>query len=131
MLPPDSPLFLNGRGERFDKPTRKGNRNQQIPNQFGRLLSRIRADDHEVTSLSFGKLRKTAADLMRRFSDGEVSGVFLCHGQPVRTDNLADVYTNRPFGKVFATLRLVEEHLKAVFEAAGKEPFPKGSSSEK
>ena len=33
----DALLFLNGRGERFDKPTRKGNCNQQIPNQFASL----------------------------------------------------------------------------------------------
>jgi hypothetical protein len=30
------------------------------------------------------------AQVIRRFSDGEVSGVFLCHGQPVRSDSLAD-----------------------------------------
>jgi integrase len=86
---PANPLFLNGRGERFDKPTKQGNRNQQIPNQFARLRKRIRNENQELTNLSFGKLRKTAADLIRRFADGEVAGVFLCHGQPVRTDDLA------------------------------------------
>ncbi len=116
---PACPLFLNGRGERFDKPTQSGNRNQQIPNQFAPLP---KTDSNELARNArfvLWEIRKTAADLIRRLSDGEVPGVFLCHGQPVRTDNLADVYTNRPFGKVFATLRKVEEHLKQVFEAAG------------
>lgn len=94
------------------------------PNQFTRLKQRIQKDGHEISNLSFGKLRKTAADLIRRFSGGKVAGVFLCHGQPVRTDDSADVYTNRPFGKVFAAIRQGETHLQAVFEAAGAEPFP-------
>lgn len=123
-LDPGSPLFLNGQGERFDKPTKNGNRNQQIPNRFARLRKRIRNEGREISPLSFGKLRKTAGDLVRRFSDGEVAGVFLCHGQPVQSDDLSDVYTNRPFGKVFAAIRRVEDHLQTVFEAAGREPFP-------
>lgn len=122
-LDPASPLFLNGQGERYDKPTKNGHRNQQVPNQFARLQKRIRKAGHEVSSLSFGKLRKTAGDLIRRLSDGEVAGVFLCHGQPVQSDDLSDVYTNRPFGKVFAAIRRAEEHLQSVFEAAGPEPF--------
>jgi hypothetical protein len=121
---PEAPLLLNARGERYDKPTSSGNRNQQIPNRFAALRARVRKDGHEMSDLSFGKLRKTSADLVRRFSDGEIAGVFLFHGRPVQTDDLADVYTNRPFGKMFAAIRRVEEHLQSVFEAAGPEPFP-------
>jgi DNA-binding NarL/FixJ family response regulator len=43
--------------------------------------------------------------------------------QPVKEDELADLYTNRPFGKVFDALRRVEEYLKSVFEAAPGDPF--------
>ncbi len=61
--------------------------------------------------------------MIRRFSDGEVSAVFLCHGQPVTSDELADVYTSRPFGKVFTAIRKAEEYLQPVFDAAGSKPF--------
>jgi len=42
--------------------------------------------------------------------------VFLCHGEPVRTDSLIDIYTNRPFAKVFKAIRLARERLQPVFE---------------
>jgi DNA-binding NarL/FixJ family response regulator len=47
----------------------------------------------------------------------------MCHGQPVATDNLTDVYSNRPFGKVFKAIREVQEYLQPVFAAAGATPF--------
>ena len=124
---PEGPLLLNSRGEPYDKPTKGSHRNQQISNRFGDLIRRIRTKHADFPKLSFGKLRKTAGDLIRRFADGEVAAVFLTHGQAVKSDDLSDVYTNRPFGKVFAAIRKVEEHLRPVFEAAGPEPFPRPS----
>ena len=62
-------------------------------------------DYPDFRTLSFGKLRKTAGNLIKRFSDGETAGVFLCHGTPVKTDALSDVYTNRDFAKVFAAIK--------------------------
>ena len=35
--------------------------------------------------------------------------VFDCHGRPVTSDNLTDVYSNRPFGKVFQAIGRTEE----------------------
>lgn len=122
-LCPESILLLNHKGEPYDKPTVSGNRNQQIPNRFADLIRRIRRDNNSIAGLSFNKLRKTAGDLIRQLSDGEVAGVFLCHGQPVKTDDLADVYTNRPFGKAFEALRRMQNYLQPVFEAAGPKPF--------
>jgi len=66
--------------------------------------------------MSFCKLRKTAGNLIRDNSDGEIAGIFLCHGQAVKTDDLADVYTNRPFKKVFTAQDRVWEFLKDIFE---------------
>lgn len=120
---PQARLVLNDNGQPYDKPSSSGNANQQISNRFGDLLNRIQADDNQIRELSFGKLRKTAGDLIRRFSDGETAGIFLCHGQPVKSDNLADVYSSRPFGKVFAAIRRVEEYLMPMFDAAGPEAF--------
>jgi len=116
-------LLLNDHGEPYDTPTKSGNRNQQIPNRFHDLIRRIRTDYKDFPSLSFGKLRKTAGDLMRRFADGELHAVFMCHGQPVATDDLTDIYSNRPFGKVFRAIRAIQEYLEPVFEAAGPNPF--------
>ncbi|MCA9228783.1 MAG: hypothetical protein KDA47_24370, partial [Planctomycetales bacterium] len=101
---PAARLLLNSRGEPYDKPHKNGNANMQIPNSFARLMKRIEADQHKITRLPFKMLRKTGGDLVKRFSDGEVAGVFLCHGQPVASDDLSDVYTQRPFGKVFRAL---------------------------
>lgn len=123
---PEEKLLINDKGQPYDKPSKSGNANQQISNRFGDLLTRIKDDKNTIRKLSFGKLRKTAGDLIRRFSDGETAGVFLCHGQPVETDSLADLYSSRPFGKVFAAIRRVQEYLKPVFEAAGDGPFRPG-----
>ena len=120
----DAPLLLNEKdAQPYDRPTEGGNRNQGIPNRFADLIRRIKIDHQDFRPLSFGKLRKTAGDLIRRLSDGEIFGVFMCHGQPVATDDLADVYSNRPFGKVFDAIKKVQEFLQPVFEAAGPSPF--------
>jgi hypothetical protein len=119
----EAPLLLNDKAEPYDNPTKSGNRNQQIPNRFADIIRRVRTDHEDFRSLSFGKLRKTAGDLIRRFSDGEIFGVFMSHGQPVVSDDLADVYSNRPFGKVFAAIRKVQEFLTPMFDAAGPMPF--------
>ena len=95
----------------------------QVPNRLGNLIRRVRNSGEEIRSLSFGKLRKTAGNLIRQFADGEVAGVFLSHGQPVRTDDLLDVYSTRPFGRVFKAIRDVEKYLEPMFSAAGPDPF--------
>ncbi len=118
-----SRLILNERGTPLDQQTKGSNSNQAVPNQFARLIERIRDDGQEIRPLSFGKLRKTASDLIKRHSDGEIAGVFDCHGEPVKTDSLSDAYTNRPFGKVFRAIRVVETYLGPVFAEAGSAPF--------
>jgi hypothetical protein len=120
---PSVRLLLNDRGQAYDQPSTGGNPNQQIPNRFSDLVRRVRAKGEDIRRLSFGKLRKTAGNLIRQFADGEVAGVFLCHGQPVATDNLLDVYTGRPFGRVFQAIREVEKYLEPMFLAAGATPF--------
>lgn len=120
---PGSRLLVNGRGQPFDKTTKTGNSNRQIPNRFVRLVQRIADDGHQINKLSFKMLRKTGGDLVKRFSDGEVAGVYLCHGHPVATDDLSDAYTQRPFGKVFHAIREVENWLAPMFAAGGPKPF--------
>ena len=121
---PDSHLFLTEQGYPLTRQTSGGNRIQRIPNIWDGLLRRVRKDHPDFRKLSFGKLRKTAGDLVKHFSNGEVAGVFLRHGNVVKTDDLLDLYTNRSFGKLFRALREVEKHLQPMFDAAPEDPFP-------
>ena len=112
----DSLVLLTDDGHSMIEPTEGGNAKQRIPNLWNNgLLKRVRRDHTTFRTLSFGKLRKTAGNLVKRFSDGEISGVFLCHGTPVPSDSLQDVYTNRPFARVFRALQSVEGFLKPMF----------------
>lgn len=120
---PEARLLLNDKGEAYDRPTKSGNPNQQIPNRFKDLICRVREDNNEIRSLPVSKLRKTAGDLVRQFSDGETASVFLMHGRPFEQDDLLDQYTRRPFGNVFEAIRKVQDHLQPVFDAAGPTPF--------
>jgi hypothetical protein len=116
-------LLVTGTGQRYDTPTRGNHPNYQIPNSWFALTERIRKDDLEFRKLSFTKLRKTAGNLIRKVAGGEVAGVFLSHGTPVPADRLLDVYTNRPFAKVFEALDRVGEQLRPVFATVAL-PFP-------
>ena len=121
---PDAVLLVSEHGEPLFHETESGNAGRRIQNLwYGGLLRRVLKDHPDFRTLSFGKLRKTAGNLVRRFSDGETQGVFLCHGQPVKSDELSDIYSNRDFAKVFAAIRAVGEHLQPVFDAAPREPF--------
>ena len=119
---PEQRLILNNNGMPLDKQSLRGNPSRQIPNSFARLKQRIRDDENAISDLPFKYLRKTAGDLMRRFSDGEVAAVFLLHGQPVKADRLSDAYTNRPFGKVYEAIRRVEEFLQPVIAEVTGDP---------
>ena len=110
-------------GSRSSRQQSQKNRNSRIPNLWLSLISRILKDHPNFRRLSFGKLRKTSGNLIKRFSDGEIAGVFHCRGNPVKTDELSDVYTNRPFAKVFAAIRQVEKYLAPMFDAC-PDPFP-------
>ena len=113
---PDQRLLLTSEGNPLDKPSGAGNPSRQIPNSFQRLKKRCTDNGEPVSDLPFKCLRKTSGDLIRRFSDGEVAGVFLLHGSPVKQDTLSDVYTNRPFGRVYRAIQKVEAYLQPVFE---------------
>jgi len=118
-------FLVNQRGLAYDTPTAKNDRNQQIPNLWNGLTQKIRNDeDHkDFRKLSFGKLRKTAGNIIRKEGDGEVAGVFLCHGNPVKSDELLDFYTHRPFARVFETIDIVGQNLSPIW-ATVEAPFP-------
>ena len=106
---PDSLLFTTEDGGPIWHLTAGGNSGQQIRNMWATVMQAVIAKHPEVRNLSLGKLRKTAGDMIREVAGGEVNGVFLCHGKPVKSDELSDVYTNRPWKKVFAAQETARE----------------------
>jgi integrase len=114
---PDSLLFVTKDGSPMYRQTEGGNNGQQIPKMWGYVLKNARAAHPEVRKLSFNKLRKTGGNFIKHApgSDGEVAGVFLCHGHPVTSDELSDAYTNRPWKRVFEAIQKVREQLAPMF----------------
>jgi hypothetical protein len=107
-------LLVTKKGQRYDIPTKGNHPNYQIPNSWIKLTDRVRKDHKDFRALSFNKLRKTAGNFVRERASGEIAAVFHCHGKPVPTDNLLDVYTNRPFRKVFDALDNVGKALEPI-----------------
>ena len=116
-------LLVNGKGLRYDAPTKSNNPNYQIPNGWSLLSKRIRKHQPDFRILSFNKLRKTAGNLVRSEAGGEIAAIFLCHGNPVPADALLDLYTNRPFAKVFTAIERVGEKLRPLWSGV-EVPFP-------
>jgi hypothetical protein len=121
-IKPDSrTILLSADGNPYNARTKTGNKSSRIPNLWKNLQRTVQKEQPGFRYLPFKQLRKTAGQLVKEASDGEVAGVFLCHGKPVKSDILADVYTNRPFRKVFAALDQVEKHLVSMLAVA--DPF--------
>jgi hypothetical protein len=116
-------VLVTSKGQRYDAPTRGNHPNFQIPNSWIKLTDRVRKDHTDFRALSYNKLRKTVSNLVREAESGEIAAVFLCHGKPVQTDSLLDLYTNRPFAKVFEVLDRVGDTLAPLW-AAVTDPFP-------
>jgi hypothetical protein len=116
---PHRNLLLTKDGQRYYRKTGGGkNRSQIFNNKWQDLVERVQKNEKDFPYFSFSTLRDTAGDLVRQAADGEVSSTFLMHGQPVKKDDLLDLYTKRPFGKVFEALRRLQVDLKPMFDAA-------------
>lgn len=108
-------------------PTEGNNTSKKIPNAWNRLLRRIRKHEaHEkFRMLGFHHLRKTAGDLIRKLSDGETMAVFLRHGKPVKSDPLAERYSNPAFQKVFDAQKRLWEFLSDIFTPLEEVELPR------
>ena len=103
-------VLLAGKGEPWIR--------QRFANVWNRLLKRVTNEHPDFRRLPFKTLRKTGAQLVRHHGGGEIMGVFLCHGKPVPTDALSDVYSNRPFDRVAEALEAVHADLTPMFGAS-------------
>jgi integrase len=123
----DSPLpqlLLTRTGKPLDTATVANNKNAKIQNLWASTLRRVRADDPKFPVLSFNKLRKTAANMVRVEAGAEAASLMLAHGRGGE-DDLLDVYTDRPFASLHSALSLLDARLQRVWDAAA-DPFPEG-----
>ena len=124
----DALLCLTERGLPFVGQTEGGNNSTRLSKHwYGGLLDRVCKDYPDFKRLSPKCLRKTSGNMIREIAGGEIMAVFHCRGQAVRTDHLADVYSNRPFGKVFRAVEEMQAKLEPMFEAVQGERFPRGA----
>lgn len=122
----DALLCLTDRGLPFAGQTEGGNNSSRISKHwYGGLLRRVQNDYPDFRRLPPKSLRKTSGNMIREIAGGEIMAVFHCRGQAVKTDHLADVYSNRPFGKVFKAIEQMREKLRPMFEAVQGESFPR------
>ncbi len=102
--------------------TRGGNKTSRVANFWNDLIERVRKTDKPFRHLPAKNLRKTAGNLIRSIAGGEVQGIFLAHGQVVATDHLSEVYSNRPFAKLFTAIDEMHDRLQPLWDALRK-PF--------
>ena len=89
-----------------------------IANRWSKLLDRVKKDHANFRRLPFKYLRKTAYQLVLEVSSShEVAGTFQGRGQ-LASDEHADVYGRRLFGRVFEANNLVRSRLAPMFQAA-------------
>lgn len=115
-------LLMTTGGKPFYRLTGGGNRNHRFAGAWTSLTNRVRKDHPDFPEKSFGKLRKTGGNMVRRLAGGEIYSVYICHGNPVKADDLAELYSNRPYAKLFETLQRIEGELQPLWDAV-PEPF--------
>lgn len=121
---PNSFLMLTKTGLPYIGQTKGGNHSTKVYSMWrDKLLKRVRLHEHDFRTLPPKSLRKTSGNEIRDIADGEVQAVHLSHGQPVKSDDLAEIYSNRPFRKVFESLEVYERRLQPLWDAV-PDPFP-------
>ena len=117
-------LFLDANGGLIIEYTSGGNANQTIPSAWQRLTDRVRKDHAKFKDIGFKFLRKTMTDWVRDEFGGEIANIFSFHGAVLpESDNILEVYSNKPFWRVHQACGWLRQKLAPVF-AKVPEPFP-------
>jgi DNA-binding CsgD family transcriptional regulator len=129
-------LLITKTGQLFYRQTAGGkNRSQIFNNKWRALIARVQKSHSDFPNFPFKTLRITSSDLVRQMADGEVASTFLLHGKPVESDDLLDLYTKRPFAKLFEVLKAMQVEFQGVFDAApddlGEQPMQQYTAMEK
>jgi hypothetical protein len=117
-------LLVTRSGRPLDAPTRGKNKSDKIYSSWQNLYRTVRSEHGEIKYLPFKYLEKTATDWIRAKYGGEVANLFTSHGKPVKSDLLLEVYSSKPFARLFEALDALAEHLLPMFEIA-PEPWMK------
>lgn len=86
-------------------------------NTWRRLLDRVRKSRPDFPMYPFGSMRDTLPDVIRRDYSGELASMCLAHGNPCTADNLLEVYSNKPFGRLHEAVRGAAAQFAEVFAA--------------
>ena len=100
----------------------KVRRTGAIPNSWNALNIRISDHEKDFKVLSFGKLRKTGASIVRKLAGAEIASVYLAHGKPYGQDKDLEAYADRPYGKLFDALDDFHKHLQPLWKSV-ENPF--------
>lgn len=108
-------VFVSERGKPYTAKTSGGNRSGLLGRMWDNTC--LKSGLPKDRQLSFKHLEKTAADAIRNSLGfgGEISGLFECHGDICKTDDLADIYANRPFGTLFKALAELRVKFAPIF----------------
>ena len=119
---PSPILLLNESGGPYWYKTAKGDRSQQIPNAWYRLLARIKKDHAKFPGYGFNSLRDTSAQMVRDLAGEETASLHLAHKHQSRDENLGR-YTNPARKRHFRALRKLESKLQEVLAVLGPDPW--------
>jgi predicted DNA-binding protein (UPF0251 family) len=114
--------LLTDEGTPYWRATESGNRCQDIPNMWNRLLARVRKDFPDFRKLPFNSLRDTSANMIRQQFGGEIASLQLAHKHQTDDGNLNN-YTNPMRKKHARAVRWLEAKMAVMFLSVG-EPFP-------
>ncbi len=123
---PTDYLLVTRSGRPLDAPTKGKNKSDKIYSSWQHLYRTVRAEQGEVRYLPFKYLEKTAADWIRAKYGGEAANLFTSHGKPVKSDHLLEVYSSKPFARLFEALDALAGYLLPMFESV-PEPWKKQS----
>jgi integrase len=115
-------LMVTQQGTPLNTITKGGNRSARIPNLWGKYLSYLQKKVPGFKKLPPKQLRKIGADFIRKVANGEIAALFLAHGSPVKSDPLANDYSNKPFPQLHQALAVVRKQLSPVFDGPCSEP---------
>ncbi len=115
-------VLLNRNGNPYWRQTKGGNRAQDIPRLWSRLLRRVQKDHADFRRLPFNSLRDTSADIIRRIAGEEIASLHLAHKHQSPDENLGR-YTNPRRRRHAKALRKLELELVTVFDDVS-DPFP-------
>jgi hypothetical protein len=105
------PLFITQNGQPYSK--------QRMANMWEqKVMPRVLKSHPDFKKLPPKCLRKTSGNMIRDITaNAEIMGIFHSRGKVCCTDDLAEIYSNRPWRHVFSAIEKMHERLKPLWDA--------------